>query len=175
MRSDRSVIRRRTTLFLVLLAFVAAWAIPSSASAASFGSRSLKVNTRGKDVKALQRALTTLGFSTRANGVFGPPTRKSVKRLEKRQRWPINGVVTRKDAKRILKLVARRKAAKATTVYYLYGGNYPTVAVSGAQAGAGRLDVVDVISGQVVAAIPVSFSAVGQQDVIWSETTPSGG
>ena len=47
----------------------------------------------GSDVKQLQRYLTSAGFSTTADGAFGPLTARSVRRFERSDGRPVNGVV----------------------------------------------------------------------------------
>jgi len=166
---------RRTALALVAIAALSL-TLPATAPAAKakkykFGARTLKLGTKGKDVRFLQRSLTTLGHTTRVSGVFTRPTRKSVKGLEKRQRWAINGIVTRKDAKKIRRLLAGRQ----NDVYFLYQGSYPAVTVRGQAAGRARVDVIDVATGLPVTQIPVSFDAAGDRHVSWNTLISSGG
>jgi peptidoglycan hydrolase-like protein with peptidoglycan-binding domain len=57
------------------------------------GSRVLKEGMSGSDVAALQNDLTKAGYTTTADGNFGPGTEKNVKAFESRYRLPVNGVV----------------------------------------------------------------------------------
>ncbi len=161
---------------VLLIAVAALLALPAAAAAApkkngpKFGSRALKVGTRGKDVRVLQRSLNALAIATPVNGRFKRATRKSVKRLEKRRRWKVNGVVTRREAKKIRKLLKRRGS-----VYFLFGGYYPTVTVSAKRRGGARVEVIDTAGSAVVAAIPVSFSGPGEVPVAWNEVASVGG
>ena len=82
---------------------VAAIAAPAGASAATYGSRTMREGMSGKDVKQLQRYLTAAGFSATADGAFGPLTAKSVRGFERSDGRPVNGVVPRKDANAIEK------------------------------------------------------------------------
>lgn len=135
---------------------------PEPASAAGFGTRPLRLGAKGKDVRALQRALTQLGVSTGADGVFGPATKKNVKQLERKQGWPVDGKVTRKDARRILKLVAkRRKVAKPAGVYFVSGINTAQAQVTATKAGTAYVDVIDDASGSYVTSIPLTFGPGG--------------
>jgi murein DD-endopeptidase MepM/ murein hydrolase activator NlpD len=164
---------RRLTAAL-LVAAVAAIAIPAEASAAyRYGARVMKMGSKGKDVRALQRNLTTLGYATPADGVFGPTTKKSVRKLEGSRGWKRDGRVSRKDAVRIGKLVAKRKA-KPTRVFYLNGLTKPTLTVTAAAAGGATVDVNDVASGATIATLPVSFEAAGSQTVSWNGITAAG-
>ena len=104
---------------LVALALIAV-AAPAPPAAAkpkgkhhvfTFGSRSLARGVKGKDVRYLQRALTRLGIATSVDGVFGKGTMKSVKALERQHGWPVNGVISKKDAKRIRKLLAKHRVS----------------------------------------------------------------
>jgi len=124
MRKETSVfpVRRRIALgggSMVALALVFGAAAggtlsaPPDALAAKFGKRSLKPGMRGKDVRVLQRNLTRLKQTTPATGRYGKLTRRSVKALERRKGWfPINGKVTRREAKRIRRLVSAARARK---------------------------------------------------------------
>lgn len=158
---------------LLLAASVAVPAAPSLAAkkpGGKFGVRVLKVGTRGKDVRVLQRSLVTLGLRAPVNGVFARPTLGAVKKLEKQQRWPINGIVSRGDAARIKKLLAQRKQ----TVFYLYGGVQPSAGVVAAQAGSGQVEVVDANTGLIVASIPVTAAEAGQMTISWGLATSTG-
>jgi murein DD-endopeptidase MepM/ murein hydrolase activator NlpD len=145
----------------------------AEADAAEFGARALKAGSKGKDVRVLQRALTALGYATSADGLFGPATRKNVKRLERKQKWPIDGRVTRKEARRILKLRARRKAPKASGFYFLGGLTTPAVTVTGS-AGTGQLTVIDDATGQPAQTIALSFPTAGSATVYWEGRTAAG-
>ena len=82
---------------------MAAAVVPAGASAAEYGSRTMREGMNGQDVKQLQRYLTGAGFSTTADGAFGPLTAKSVRRFERSDGRPVNGVVPRNDANAIQK------------------------------------------------------------------------
>jgi hypothetical protein len=107
--SKRNLVRA-TALAAALLA-VALVAPGGALAGASFGSRALKMGMRGHDVSVLQKFLTKLELPTARDGAFGKGTRHNVKRLEKRQAWKRNGVVSRKDAKKIKRLVAKEPRA----------------------------------------------------------------
>ncbi len=94
---------------LAVLAVLAA-AVPVSATAASYGSRTMREGTNGKDVRQLQRYLTQAGFETTADGAFGPLTARSVRRFERSDDRPVNGVVPPRDARAI-----RAEATEATS------------------------------------------------------------
>ena len=79
----------------------AAAALPSAASAAEYGSRTMREGTSGKDVRLLQRYLTQAGFETTADGAFGPLTARSVRRFERSDGRAVNGVVPPRDARAI--------------------------------------------------------------------------
>lgn len=147
---------------------------PPDADAAAFGSRVLRNGTKGKDVRALQRILTRLGYATAMDGVFGPATRKNVKALERKQRWRVDGKVTRKDARRILRLARKRKAPKVVGSYYLAGLTSPTVTLTAAQAGTGSLKVIDDATDVAVAEIPLNFTAAGPVPIAWNGMTAAG-
>jgi peptidoglycan hydrolase-like protein with peptidoglycan-binding domain len=93
----------RVRLGALALIATGATAFPASASAADYGSRTMREGMNGKDVKQLQRYLSAAGYSTTADGAFGPLTAKSVRRFERADGRPVNGVVPRKDANAIEK------------------------------------------------------------------------
>jgi murein DD-endopeptidase MepM/ murein hydrolase activator NlpD len=162
---------------VALVAPVALWAsAPPDASAAAFGTRVLKMGSKGKDVRVLQRGLTALGYATPADGAFGPTTRKNVKKLERKQRWKVDGKVTRKDAKRITKLVSKRKKTiKPSSLFYVNGLAQPTLTLSGAKAGTAEVDVVDTASGTGVAHATLTFAAAGSTaSFAWTGASYSG-
>src|SRR5918996_3435445 len=82
-----------------VLSFAALFGVAADAvPAAAFGTRTLREGMDGSDVRGLQRYLTRAGFTTTADGVFGPRTERSVKRFERAERRRVNGVVSRRDA-----------------------------------------------------------------------------
>ena len=98
----------RMRLGVLALIATGAAALPAGASAATYGSRTMREGMHGRDVKQLQRYLTGAGYSTTADGAFGPLTAKSVRRFERAYGRAVNGVVPRKDANAI-----ERAATKA--------------------------------------------------------------
>lgn len=92
------------------LAIIATAAVAAPASAATYGSRTMREGTDGRDVKQLQRYLTTAGFPTTADGAFGPLTARSVRRFERSDGLPVNGVVPPKDARAIEKAATKAES-----------------------------------------------------------------
>ena len=166
---------RPRTLVCAVLA-IALIAAPPSASAAKpkhkhpFGSRVLGPGSKGKDVRYLQRSLTRLGIATAIDGAFGKATRRSVEALESQRGWPVNGVVSRKEAKRIRKLVAKRAVSGS---YFVAGYGGPTLRVNSRHAGKAKVKVLDA-SGNLVFVIPVSFAGAESHQVAWNGLTPAG-
>ncbi len=79
--------------------------------AVKFGARPLRPHMRGTDVRKLQHALTRLKQPTSADAVYGKGTYKSVRGLERRRSWRIDGRVGRGEAARI-KLAVREQRAR---------------------------------------------------------------
>jgi murein DD-endopeptidase MepM/ murein hydrolase activator NlpD len=136
-----------------------------------FGSRPLGTGAKGKDVRFLQRALTRLGIATTVDGAYGKGTRKSVKTLERQRAWPLNGVVSKKDAKRIKKLLTK---AQVSGAYFVEGYVKPTLDLSSRKAGSTQVKVLDA-SGNLVESISVSFAGAESQAVAWNGRASSGG
>lgn len=161
-----------------LVAVAALLVLAASAPAAQFGSRPLKMGSKGKDVRVLQRSLTRLGQSTPVTGYFWKLTKRSTKGLERAQQWRVDGKVSRKDAARIAGLAAQApKAPTATTgtVYLVRGLVKPEIALTAQSPGSAAVDVVDVASGAAVARLTVSFESAGTADSRWNGLTASGG
>src|SRR3954447_22316816 len=163
---------RSFTCAVVALALVAVAAPVAPASAKPkgkhhhvfhFGTRPLAKGAKGKDVRYLQRALSRLGVATSVDGVFGKGTFHSVESLEQAHGWPVDGVVTKKEAKRIKKLVAKRQVSGS---YFSQGYVRPTLQLSARKAGAAKVKVLDSY-GNLVQTIAVDFDGAESKSVGW--------
>jgi cell wall-associated NlpC family hydrolase len=99
-----------------LVAVLTASLVPASAADAAnsrFGARTLTKGSHGRDVRVLQDFLTRAGFRTGIDGHFGRGTWRAVRRWEKVTAIPVDGVVTRPDAKRLRKAVTEADYAAA--------------------------------------------------------------
>jgi murein DD-endopeptidase MepM/ murein hydrolase activator NlpD len=134
-----------------------------------FGERALSVGAKGKDVRFLQRALTRLGVGTGIDGAFGKSTFQSVKKFERQRSWPVNGRVSKKEAKRIKKMLARPSSG-----YYLFGLTSPTLTLRSNSAGNAEVKVSD-SGGNEVATIAVSFGSAESKDASWNGALGAGG
>jgi murein DD-endopeptidase MepM/ murein hydrolase activator NlpD len=160
------------------LALIAAPATAAPASAAkskhhrvfTFGSRPLGPGVRGKDVRFLQRALTRLGVGTSVDGAYGKGTMKSVKAFEAQRGWPVNGVVSKKEAKRIKKFLSK---PSASGTYFVEGFNAPTIGLASRKAGTAKVKVVD-SGGNLIESISVGFDGAESKNVAWNGTVNSG-
>src|SRR5262245_6217271 len=135
-----------------------------------FGSRVLRAGMKGKDVRYLQRALTRLGISTAIDGAFGKGTKRSVKTLEAQRGWPVNGTVSRKEAKRIQKLLTKRRVSGS---YFVQGLVSPTLTVTARHAGNAKVKVLDA-TGNLVALLPARFDSAASRDMTWNGMTAAG-
>jgi hypothetical protein len=79
---------------------------PVTAAHAAFGDRTLRLGSRGGDVRVLQSLLGRLGHPTGVDGVFGRGTRRSVRGYERAKRLRVDGRVSRVEARGM-----RRRAA----------------------------------------------------------------
>src|SRR5690242_1905367 len=66
-------------------------AVPASAQAAAFGTRTLKQGMSGSDVKTAQKLLIKTGESLTADGQFGPATKRAVTDWEETAGLDANG------------------------------------------------------------------------------------
>jgi murein DD-endopeptidase MepM/ murein hydrolase activator NlpD len=165
---------------LAALALFAVAAPPAPAAAAKkgkhhrvfkFGTRPLGPGTRGKDVRFLQRALTRLGVATGIDGAYGKGTMKSVKAFEAQRGWPVDGRVSKKDAKRILKLLA--KGTTTSGAYFVQGYTSPSLNLTSRKAGTATVKVQDA-SGQPIVSVPLDFGGAESKSVTWSGTLSTG-
>jgi peptidoglycan hydrolase-like protein with peptidoglycan-binding domain len=78
-----------TLIFLVLAA----------SAQAQLGDRTLKVGSKGADVRAAQKALTAVGIKTKADGVYGSGTAHRVKRWERSEHRRADGKLQPSDAR----------------------------------------------------------------------------
>lgn len=95
------------------LAVLACLPLASAAEARTFGERPLRAGHRGHDVRVLQSWLTKLGFRTPVDGQFGPRTRRSVRRYERRTGHRVDGRLTRGEAAALRSSVEQRPAPPA--------------------------------------------------------------
>jgi hypothetical protein len=95
----------RTGVAVAALALIPA----ADATAAAYGSRTLRQGSTGSDVKRLQRYLDRAGYDTSADGIFGPATARSVRSFELDEDRRANGAATRYEQR----LVRARAAAEA--------------------------------------------------------------
>jgi murein DD-endopeptidase MepM/ murein hydrolase activator NlpD len=166
---------RPRSLVCALVAVALIAALPSAVHAKprhkhAFGSRVLRPGLQGKDVRYLQRALTRLGISTAIDGAFGKGTTRSVKSLEAQRGWPVNGIVSRGDAKRIKKLVTKRRVSGS---YFVQGLVSPSLTVSARHAGHAKVKVLDA-SGNLVSLLPASFDGAESRGTAWNGMTAAG-
>jgi peptidoglycan hydrolase-like protein with peptidoglycan-binding domain len=96
---NRIAPRRRRRVHACTLVLTTAFAAGVTPAIAAFGDRPLRQGSRGHDVRVLQSWLTRLGHPTAVDGVFGRRTRRSVRRYERAERLPVNGSVSRRDAR----------------------------------------------------------------------------
>jgi peptidoglycan hydrolase-like protein with peptidoglycan-binding domain len=136
-----------------------------------FGTRPLGPGAKGKDVRFLQHALTRLGIATGVDGVYGKATFKAVEAFEAQKGWPVNGVVSKKDAGRIKKLLAN---AQVSGSYFIEGASAPQLLLSARRAGTATVKVVNVAGGVAVKST-VTFTGAGSQTFTWNGTLPTGG
>ena len=74
-----------------------------------FGARPLKPHMRGTDVRTLQHKATQLKQPTVADGIYGKGTYKSMRRLERRRGWWVDGRVGRREAALIKRAVSEQR------------------------------------------------------------------
>jgi peptidoglycan hydrolase-like protein with peptidoglycan-binding domain len=116
----RAWIARTTKIMMILAAsLLLVGAAETTAVAATktkatkFGQRTLRSGMKGADVETLQENLTRLGFNVPADGEYGPQTIAAVKKFQSTEKLTVDGIVKRKDAV-ILRKVVVANAAELT-------------------------------------------------------------
>ena len=159
-------------LALVVIAAAAAPAVSAKGKHRvwHFGTRPLAKGAKGKDVRYLQRALSQLGVTTSIDGVFGKGTRTSVEAFEQAHGWPVNGVISKKDAKRIKKLLSKQTVSGG---YFVFGTSVPTLNLDARRAGTATAKVINA-QGGVMLKVELSFGGAGPQTFTWNGGLPGG-
>jgi murein DD-endopeptidase MepM/ murein hydrolase activator NlpD len=93
-----------------------------------------------------------------------------VEALETQRGWPVDGVISKKDAGRIKKLLAN---ATVSGSYFMLGASAPQLLLHAKRAGEATVKVVNVAGGVAVKA-PVAFSGAGSGTFTWNGTPASG-
>lgn len=88
-------------------AAVTALSMPAIAEA-RFGDAPLRMGATGHEVRVLQSWLGHLGFRTGVDGHFGPGTRTALRSFERRNGLTVNGVLSRRDAKRMRDMMEKK-------------------------------------------------------------------
>ena len=77
-------------------------------AAQALGSRTLRVGSKGNQVRVLQRVLTAVGYRVRVTGYFGALTRAQVRRFQKNWTLPVVGYVGPATARALRDALAGR-------------------------------------------------------------------
>jgi len=125
--------RVRACATLGLFVFLAV----AASAQAQLGDRTLKIGSKGADVRAAQRALTNVGIKTTADGVYGASTASHVKRWERANDRRADGKLTPSDA-RALESDANNDGsmddpASGDAADGTGGAAYPTTAANGSK------------------------------------------
>ncbi len=108
--------RARTFLTLIVAALAVAVAMPAGASAARYGKRTLKSGMSGGDVKTLQKYLRRAGARVRADGSFGPSTKRALQLVESDLELRTDGKASRKEQRAIKNVLRNPTSGGATYV-----------------------------------------------------------
>jgi peptidoglycan hydrolase-like protein with peptidoglycan-binding domain len=86
-------------------------AVPTSASAAAFGTRTLKQGMSGSDVKTAQKLLVQTGQKLTADGQFGPATKKAVVAFETAEGLDPDGQIAPDEASELVDAASQGAAS----------------------------------------------------------------
>jgi peptidoglycan hydrolase-like protein with peptidoglycan-binding domain len=98
----RPEIGRRIRARAALGSLIALLLLAASAQA-QLGDRTLKIGSKGRDVRAAQKALNDVGIDTKVDGVYGPGTATRVKRWERTEDRHVDGKLEPADARALEK------------------------------------------------------------------------
>jgi cell wall-associated NlpC family hydrolase len=156
---------RHLSLFAAAVAAFAA--MPSSASAETYGSRTLSVGTRGSDVKQLQRYLSLAGHRIVRDGEFGSRTARALRSTERNLELNADGIATRRDQRAIRRAV--RRPDNGGSAYALPPPPAETVVVPGAtgQVGADGFAVAPESAPPLVKSVIAAGNAIAHTPYKW--------
>jgi cell wall-associated NlpC family hydrolase len=97
-------------------ALAVAVAMPATASAASYGTRTLSLGAHGKDVKSLQRYLAFAGHRVVRDGEFGPRTQRALRATETELELRADGIASTREQRAIKRAVKDPSAGGAAYV-----------------------------------------------------------
>src|SRR6185503_6332076 len=115
-RTRSMSLRARIRPLPLIAALAVALLLPAGASAASYGSRTLRVGAHGKDVKRLQAYLGSAGHRVLRDGEFGPRTRRALLATERELELRADGVATRREQRAIRRAVRAASTGGAAYV-----------------------------------------------------------
>ena len=95
----------RRAVLICLIPLALELAVPSSASAVPYGSRTLAIGSHGADVKKLQRHLGAAGHRVARDGEFGPRTQRALRATERELELSADGVATAREQRAIRRAV----------------------------------------------------------------------
>ena len=98
---------------MALFATCAAAPVAEAAAERSFGSRPLERPMRGADVRTLQGLLSAWGLPLVADGQFGRQTRRAVRTWERTRGGPVDGRLSRREARSLRAAVERGDRRRA--------------------------------------------------------------
>ena len=91
-------------------------ATESTSAAIAYGSRTMKKDSKGEDVKLLQRYLTELNlYSGSVTGNYGSRTEDAVKAFQRKNGLSVDGKAGAKTAALLLKRIEEKRGTKVTT------------------------------------------------------------
>jgi peptidoglycan hydrolase-like protein with peptidoglycan-binding domain len=106
--------RSTKVMMIAAMAVVVPGTVASDAvasKATKFGQRTIRPGMTGQDVTTLQQNLGRLGFNIQADGEYGPQTVSAVKKFQKTEDLPVDGLFSRHDALVLRKVVVANAAA----------------------------------------------------------------
>ncbi len=106
-------------------------AAPAFASSESLGARVLRQGMSGHDVRVLQGYLTTAGFPTPVEGVFGSITERNVRGFELKYHLKRNGIVDAAFVRELRRVLASRSSTAATHARRASGSGGGNTATTG--------------------------------------------
>lgn len=122
-RAALGAVARTALAALAALAFWIAGNAPSAGAAGprKLGTRTLELGIKGADVRVLQYSLTQLQHPVEVDGVYGPRTKHQVKLYEIQRHVHIDGIVQRREGRKIRAAAKKASAPAAGEVFPVQG------------------------------------------------------
>lgn len=109
--------RSRINVYTVIAVCLVLCVVFTGAAGAALGDRTLSKNSKGEEVKELQKKLVQLGYQLgKIDGIYGKKTEDAVKRFQKNRGLKVDGIAGEKTINELKRLTGESKTADGKKV-----------------------------------------------------------